>query len=306
MSFQPKYASTKAHTRARKGDWIVPSPLHESVQKEQTGPCHFLRLPGELRNQIYTYAFGSPQEFHIQSLAKNKGLTHSRAFKPRKEKTADALDGAATEKRRRRFDLARRLNSKELPAEYQTPPGMATLLLVSRQIHRETWHTFYARNTFIFTSHKVLRRFLSALNPHYKGAIQRLKLQYQTYGEPYHTENQQWKDVADSSWVQACWRAAEEMSGIEELHIKLRINDCPLRLNLEAGWVEPLLAFRGRRLQRVYTLLNAWSDKNNPLCRACAKVVSRELLGAEYRESGEIEAKKEQVIPKALKCLRIR
>ena len=305
MSFKPKYASTKAHTRTCKGDWIVPARLHKSVQQEQTGQCHFLRLPGELRNQIYAYAFGNPQEFHIKSLAKNKGLTHSRALKPRRGKMADALDGAATEKRRRRFDLARRLHSTEPPAEYQVPTGMAALLQVSRQIHRETWHTFYASNTFIFTSHKVLQRFLSALNPHYKGAIRRLKLQYQTYGEPYRTENQQWKDDADDRWVQACTQAAEEMSGIEELHIKLKINDCPLRLNLEAGWAVPLLAFRGRGLKKVYTLLSAWSDLNDPLARACAKVVSRDLLGAEYKESGEIETKK-KVIPKAVRCLRIR
>ena len=105
--------------------------------------------------------------------------------------------------------------------------------------------------------------------------------------------------------MQACLRAAEEMSGVEELHTKIKINDCPLRLNLEAGWAVPLLAFRGRGLKRVYTLLNAWSDHYDSLCGACAQVVSRELLGAEYKESGEIE-KKEKVVPKALRCLRIR
>lgn len=305
MSFKPKYASTKAHTRARKGDWIVPSPLHESVQNEQTGPCHFLRLPGEIRNQIFAYAFGDPQDFQIKSLAKNKGLTHYQALKPRKGKLVATLDGAATEKRRRRFDLARRLRSKEPPSEYGTAPGPASLLQVNRLFHRETWHIFYARNAFTFTSHRVLQRFLSALNPHYKGAIRRLTLHYQTYGEPYRTDNQQWKDDDDSRWVQVCMRAAEELSGIEELHIKLRINDCPLRLNLEAGWVKPLLAFGGRNLQRVYTLLNARSTQTDLPCKACAKVVSRELLGAEYKESGEIEEKK-KVVPKALKCLRIR
>lgn len=305
MSFKPKYASTKAHTRARKGDWIVPARLHQSVQKSQTGPCHFFRLPGELRNQIYAYAFGDPQEIHIKPLAKNKGLTHSRALKPRKGKTVTAPDGAATEKRRRRFDLARRLHSKEPPAEYQTPAGVAALLQVSRQIHRETWHVFYARHAFAFTSHKVLQRFLSALNPHYKAAIRHLKLQYQTYGEPYHTENQQWKDAEDRRWVQACRRAAEDLSALEELHIKLRINDCPLRFELEANWPAPLLAFRGRGLRRVYTLLSACSDHYSALCKSYAKVVSRELLGAEHKESGEIEMKT-VVLPKALKCLRIR
>lgn len=305
MSFNPKYASTKAHTRARKGDWIVPSPLQKSVQNEQMGPCHFLRLPGEIRNQIYAYAFEDPQDFHMKSLAKNKGLTHYQALKPRKGKLGVTLDGAATEKRRRRFDLARRLHSKEPPSEYVTATGPAALLQVNRLFHKETWHMFYARNTFIFTSHKVLQRFLSALNPHYKGAIRRLKLQYQTYGEPYCTVNQQWKDDEDSRWLQACTRAAQEMWGIEELHIKLRINDGPLRLNLEARWVQPLLAFRGRNLQRVYTLLHARSVLSDPPCKACAKVVSRELLGAEYRKSGAIEEKK-VVVPKALKCLRIR
>ncbi|KAI4121331.1 MAG: hypothetical protein LQ347_006891 [Umbilicaria vellea] len=304
MSFNPKYASTKAHTRARKGDWIVPSPLHQSVQNEQMGPCHFLRLPGEIRSQIYAYVFEDPQVFYMKSLAKNKGLTHYQALKPRKGKLGVTLSTEATEKRRRRFDLARRLHSTEPPSEYETATGPAALLQVNRLFHRETWHTFYARNTFIFTSHKVLQRFLSALNPSYKGAIRRVMLQYQTYGEPYCTADQQWKDDDDSSWLQACTRAAQEMCGIEELHIKLRINDGPLRLNLEAKWAEPLLAFRGRNLQRVYTLLSARSVHNDPSCKACAKLVSKELLGAEHKRSGEIEAKK-VVVPKALKCLRI-
>ncbi|MCJ1299875.1 hypothetical protein MMC08_002669 [Hypocenomyce scalaris] len=305
MSFKPRYASTKTHVRSREADWIVPGHLNQSVQKEQKAPCHFLRLPGELRNQIYRYTLGQPQEFHINSLAKNKGLTHSQALKPRKGKGIDSLSGAEIEKRRRRYDLGRRLHSKEPPAKYRTPPGMANLLLISRRIHRETWHLFYTHNTFIFTSHTVLQRFLSALNPHYKGAIRRLKLQYQTYGEPYHTEDQRWKDDQDSRWVQACWRAAEEMSGLEELNIRLKINDCPLRLNLEAGWAAPLLAFRDRGLKRVHTLLHARTDHYTSLCKACAKVVSRELLGAEYKGDDEIEKPKKS-IPKALKCLVIR
>ena len=98
---------------------------------------------------------------------------------------------------------------------------------------------------------------------------------------------------------------AEELSSLEVFCIRLNINDSPLRLNLEAEWAQPLLFFRGRNLKTVEVTLKYPGGGSDKRLENCAKVVRRELLGAEYREETEDKKNDKEVLPKATKCLRI-
>ena len=161
---------------------------------------------------------------------------------------------------------------------------------------------FYSSSSFGFVSLRVVRKFMSSINPIAKAAIKSLSLKYSTYGDPGRTEFIPWKDRHDCKWEETLWTMAGELSNLESLQVRLQINDVPLRLNLEAPWAGSLLAFRGRKLQDVEVTLVVRYGQSDQRLKTCGQVVRKELLGAAYREQG-MEQKR---LPKAMKCLVIR
>lgn len=302
MTFKPKLAKPAVQARATKGDWIVPRHLHQSPPSRG---FRFLELPAELRIKIYDYIF-EKHVLEILPLTRSRGLTYwdrkSRKSKPVLRSWRSLCVRGRSERpgrSDRRFDKWPRADPS---------PGLAALLLTCEQIHQETYHLFYGRMTFLFTSQAILDRFMTTLSPSCIGAIQSIKLQHHTYGEPYMLRNQVWKETYDSKWAQLCEQAAERMTGLQELDIKLSICDWPTELNLKARWALPLLAFAGRQLREVKVELefNGRCIEKKRL-RACAAVLERELVMLECRSNFEARGAKgrNEELPKAMRCLRI-
>ena len=278
----------------------VVEPLRATTNVDQK-PFDFLSLPGELRNKIYELAFPE-RSFKIEWLTRGRDLTYvlwqDKSWKRTINQTAT--------RRRRKFDLQRRIHTIPIP-KLELSPGPAALLLTCRQVHQEACPLFYGSSSFGFVSLRVLRKFMQSINPIAKPAIKSLSLKYSTHGDPERTEFIPWKEMHDWKWEEMLWKTAEELSGLETLKIRLQINDVPLRLNLEAPWAAPLLAFRGRKLQDVEVTLVVKYGETDQRLKNCGQVVRKELLGAAYREeSMEQKRAAKAALPKALKCLVIR
>ncbi|KAI9880076.1 MAG: hypothetical protein M1830_005608 [Pleopsidium flavum] len=302
MTFKPKLARAAVQARATKGDWIVPRHLHQSPPSRG---FPFLKLPAELRNKIYDYVF-EKHVLEILPLTRNRGLTHwdrkSKKSKPVLRKWRSLCVRGRSERQgrsERRLDKWPRADPL---------PGLAALLLTCKQIHLETHHLLYGQITFLFTSQAVLHRFMTALGPSCLGAIQSIKLQHHTHGEPYLQRNRVWKKAYDSKWAELCQQAAEKMTGLRELDIKLSICDWPTELNLKARWALPLLAFAGHQLKKAKVELELKGRcAEKARLRACAAVLERELMMPECQLSFEASGVKggNEELPKAMRCLRI-
>ena len=283
----------------------IESSTREEVKQDS---INFLLLPGEIRNSIYLLVFRH-QEYRIKKLKADRGLTHSswngKIWEPA---------NVCSETKRHDLDSARRLPSNPSPNCHLTR-GTAALLLTCRQINQETCPLFYASNSFSFSSFVVLETFLSSISIVAKSAIKSLVLGHGTYGDPSETKFLRWKIIHDERWAAVCWQAANELINLENLQVRLQINDIPLQLNLEASWAAPLLAFRGRNLKEAHItlLLHGGYGLGDGRLQNCARVVRRELLGSNYREVVKREKFKDStrksegnVKPKAIRCLVIR
>ena len=243
------------------------------------------------------------QNFKIEWLTRGKTLTYSL---PHDKKWKRTIQLTAT-RERQEMNLQKRLRSNPVPMLH-IPAGPAALLQVCRQMYLDTCGLFYSSSTFEISGVAVLRKFISSLTPEAKASVRTLFLRHGTYGDPRLTEFLQFKDVHDDRWKDICQTVAIELINLEDFQIHLQINDLPLRLNLEAEWAQPLLAFRGRNLKTVKVDLRYPRGYYDKRLESCAGIVRRELLGAEYRE--EIKEKKKssvekEVLPKAIKCLNI-
>ena len=184
------------------------------------------------------------------------------------------------------------------------------LLRTCRKIHNEALPLCYASASFGFWSRRLLEKFLSTIHPMAKASIQRLLVQHETYGDPYHTEDVRWKVVHDLKWETCCEMLSRELIGLRNLTILLKINDRPLRLNLTADWAQSLLTFQGQGLKhfRLEILANGIDSHTAPRLSSCARFFERTILGAEYMEEDRRRVRKRwsQPLPKAIKCLVIR
>lgn len=260
----------------------------------------FLKLPAELRIKIYNYSFGK-HVLEILPISKSSGLT---SWNPSGKKPKPSVRNSKARETRGCSSRPGRPDGRlsKWP-NFRSLPGLAAMLLTCKQIHRETHHLLYEQVTFIIRSQTAFHRFLTNLSPPCLATIRTLKLQHHTYGEPYLTEHQVWKDEYDSKWAALCLEAGGKMTGLKELEVRLNICDWPTELNLQARWALPLLALAGGQLEKVHVKLEmngrcvSWQDLS-----ACAAVLERELVVQRNRldVGGMIREP-----AKAVRCLRI-
>ncbi|MCJ1245158.1 hypothetical protein MMC30_002359 [Trapelia coarctata] len=303
---------------------------HDAKPTDVITPCGFLKLPGEIKNQIYELVF-DPCDYEIIWLKKRRTLTHliynvdrrdldqtkawgtshlSTRTRIPKLFTAPALGPNAAANRRL---LHKPRNSRpHLEASLDRAHTRAALLLTCRAIHNEAVSMFYGAQSFGFSSRRLLEKFFSTISPIAKASITRLFLQHETYGDPYFVADIPWKTLHDAKWAASCAKMGSELVSLKELHLHLRINDHPLQLNLAAGWVDPLRYFadKGLKVLGLELLVGKLNSNTTSNLKSCAPVVREVILGCEYDEAAD-ERKRlaiefpVQVRPKALKVLRI-
>lgn len=227
----------------------------KSTSKKLRG---FLSLPGEVRNQIYSYYFES--EFRCEIAAKGS------SFDQNKAKTVKLWAGAfQTNSQHLKYDTKPKENapttiriSRSL-GKYKVVQGLQTnwfaslfaINLVCKKLHAETLPFIYQKTTFVFDAPNRITNFLGAVPKSKLKYITKLDLHYTTYGNPKFANDCIWQDKHRKSWIRACGAVSKKLVGLRSLKIWIRVVGIFLRFNLREAWILPLLQFR--RLTRAPT-----------------------------------------------------
>ncbi|KAL8811057.1 MAG: hypothetical protein Q9223_007614 [Gallowayella weberi] len=258
---------------------ILRLPAPQSKKK----PTTFLSLAREIRNQIYKLA-----------LPRRKYLIH---WIPRVDRHSTELTyclplssfigpnlNAQAGRLRRNFDLPKRnYIDKEIP-RYRLSPGPAALLLVSKEVYRETAPMFYGRSTFSFNAMRPLGKFLDSLGAETRSVVRSLELIHTTAGNAELAANQVWKRKHDQRWESLCFQIRNQCTHLEDLTLDLYVKDLPFQLGPHACWMSPLYAFMGLdHLNHVDFRLHH-DGANTAVLEVEAYTVRKALMGDNFYE----------------------
>ncbi|KAF2876657.1 hypothetical protein BDV95DRAFT_482624 [Massariosphaeria phaeospora] len=227
----------------------------QSTSKQVRG---FMRLPGEVRNHIYHFYF--LEDFRCEIAAKGD------RFEAKEAKTLklclaivdpDRVGYKYREKMKPVTPTTLR-NSRPL-GWYRPIHGLQTnwsnslcaLILVCKQIHRETISLLYHNTTFVFAAPRRIINFLGVVPKQNLSYITQLHLHYASYGHPRMVEDCIWQQKQAASWSRACRLVGKKLVGLRELKLWIKVNYSPVVLDLRQEWLEPLLQLR--RLTRAPT-----------------------------------------------------
>ncbi|KAF2142180.1 uncharacterized protein K452DRAFT_270964, partial [Aplosporella prunicola CBS 121167] len=190
----------------------------------------FLTLPGEIRNEIYSYCFDTtyidltPNARHILKFKKDTSKP-----KPRRVRV--------------KHDLGHYNLVAGLKTNWAKSYSGAGLSLTCKQINWETRELYYSTPVFIASSTNRLITFLNVVPADKLASIKKFHISHATYGTPQFTQDMEFKRRHDKKWLQAMHLAAEKLTGLDWLSIRLVPNETPLIFDLSQPWVQPLLAF---------------------------------------------------------------
>ena len=265
-----------------------------ALRYERNGVFPFLKLPGEIRNEIYDLAIVKDdyQLMWVNYNHKSKSLTYRH---PHTGRTMQPLLPKDAAQRRRSLDTKNKPEAvrKRLPSDYYGPIP-TTLLHVNKQMHDEAASVFYAKSTFHFHALGTLRHFLDQLTPVATKSITSLALKYQAYGNPQFRDNQVWKAKHDRLWDDLCWRVADECS-LKNLLLDLTLNISPTTFcsldeaefeGIGAAWMKPFWAFQDIDLQRCWARIHCPS-KDNSVLEVESWKLRKDILGAAWDDEAE-------------------
>lgn len=268
-------------------------------------PFPFLQLPRELQDEVYGYLFDHPLTFHIKFFGgKGKGkraLTYSLPnqkswCQPRIDKTAIA--------RRRELDFWTRRNSEDkyLPVQ-KLPTGFLQLFHVHPRIAERAAPYFYRLHTFRFSDIKPLRAFLNALPASSKTQIRNVELIHSTRSWSMLKDFSHWKIRYDHAWMIELEHLADEVTGLRDIKLDLRLRDKPPEIHMFAPWrihLQPLEDFD--HLKEAKVTVKGRPHLDNPL-RVEAHNIEHQMLGTECDEDcheNRRSVKDEKPLPKPL------
>ena len=144
-------SNSETHEARKPSDVAIATDRDSSPVIEMTRTFRFLDLASEMRNRIYHFVLGPPQDPSIC-------LTQVLDTRP-----PSAQSGSND------FNMSFRTKSVKINCKHKDPdwgvvhgvkPCALSILLVSKQIYVEAFHVFYTSNCFSFTDTALLYRFL--------------------------------------------------------------------------------------------------------------------------------------------------
>ncbi|KAI4161863.1 MAG: hypothetical protein LQ342_004554 [Letrouitia transgressa] len=247
----------------------------------------FCDLPGEIRNRIYDFSFPADTFEIVRVKGTSKvvvELTYLR-YKNHQPSTASGPRITPEAARRRRlFDLPRRLRTLEAVPPYELSPGPAALLLTCRKINAEATSIFYSKATFSFQHMRPLRRFLDTLRPCTRSCIRALILSHHTANLPVLVKDNWCKEKNDWHWKDLCWQIACECEGLEALTLHLVIHDKPFMTGPDACWMDPLCAFQDLHFKHCWVTLRHCFPSHDAVMEVEAYKIRKLLMGDNFRE----------------------
>ena len=203
-------------------DDLIPRALHPA----KPAVPGFLRLPSEIRWQIYSHLF-PPRRVEIlrkrdttDPRRQNRYRLYHRARPPRRTQTQQPL--------------ARPIAGAARPL---------ALALTCRTTYRETILQLYATTQFVFTATRAVARFLARTTPAAQAAIRHVELAHVMYNEPRLSEFRRFKHRSDLAFFDVCAAMAQTWTALRVLHVELAVMDWPIRLQVGERWSWPLAVF---------------------------------------------------------------
>ncbi|KAL8745303.1 MAG: hypothetical protein Q9190_002561 [Brigantiaea leucoxantha] len=268
----------------------LPPAVNSSLfPSKPRNPTSFTDLPGEIRNKIYDSIFPR-QLYEIRKVLELRKQTVELTYHlPYSNTGPDPAITPFAARRRRLFDLPRRLHSLEAIPPYALSPGPAALLLTCKQINSEATSVFYSKSSFAFTTMRPLSRFLSLLRPLTKTYIKSLTLMHHTASLPPLVKDNLSKHRHDRLWADICWTIAADCESLEDFTLHLRIHDKPFETGARAGWMDPLYAFMDLRFRKCDIKLRHCFPKNNNVLEVEAYELRKALMSENFQEPGTQE-----------------
>lgn len=239
----------------RMTSYLAPPKEVRQVGCEQKSP--FLNFPMPVQELIYDHLFEEAQ-YEIKWCVKNKSLTYWKYITDKRKLDPDTdwahldpdselwqgtfvapkIDKWTIRRRALMYLPKRRYRYPDLSIDYV--PSVAAMLMVCRDAHYEATKAFYKKQSFSFSSMKLVDRFMCNLTELARNNIQSLFVKHEAYGDTRWPRYRRFKTVHDQMWSnQLMW----------------------ITLNLERMFSRYLLhiAFHGSHLQSLAPLLPSLS-----------------------------------------------
>lgn len=251
---------------------------------------YLLRLPPELRWQIYGYLFDTRRvEVYI---ARNKdpnskrpiNRLYCRQLRPRDPKTQFAPTVGA-------------FNDRPFPMG---------LIYSCRAIYVETVLQLYLKTQFIFNSTKTVARFLKTTKRYAQASIQHVELNHVMYNEPRLTEFRYYKLRSDMAWYMVCDEMSLYFKSLKVLYATMTVWDWPIRLEVGERWSLPLLFFgRDNGVEYVNVKLDMAMFNEKKLKDASAAMEEKMMNPKTYQIREDAKMARELAGPVKTKVLKL-
>ncbi|KAL5001437.1 hypothetical protein BDV10DRAFT_6248 [Aspergillus recurvatus] len=208
-------------------------------------PAKLERLPGEIRNKIYSYVFGTQRveisRYMDETTCNHYHLTH-KLLAPRDPETQ---------------------NLTSLPYRSGKIQTQLSVPFVSTLLYRDTLCLLYDCTQFVFVSSKCVKRFLDRVPERVQAVIKHVELRHTMYNEPSLLRHRELKIRSDKNWYLLCERISSDLRALRVVHVDMMVFDAAVGLNVGESWSLPLLALgrvgggRSRELQFVKVRLRS-------------------------------------------------
>lgn len=233
---------------------ITPGAQEKASQVED---CLFLALPGEIRNRIYEYVFGTEYTVAIRphgtvtsshpmcegSIKKSNPPKAQRVLCVRSKQASSTL---------RTFHYSKKPGTKPLPGvgvRWGSSP--TSLLLSCKRVGDEAAGFLYSNTVFFFEDPRRIAAFIETARARDLHQITKVKLFIQAYGIPCASDDTRWEDKHVDRWTRTLGAVVESMPNIEALELTMHLPNMP--------------GFLSRAFKTARPGLSTWRSDAGPL-----------------------------------------
>ncbi|CAD0093787.1 unnamed protein product [Aureobasidium mustum] len=205
-----------------------------------------LRLPVEIRNQIYGYLFhqqlitikqndawpyqkGSPL---VDAITEYREPDRPRAIKAIRIVTTAVKNKVTPEQFQRKMMKARGVSYDGIPGQKPLPlegvkweTSLNNLLLTCKTLYAETGPILYGITVFYFDDAQRLRAFLKTVSDRNLACITKLHIHVRTYGIPNKAADNVWFQEHVDCWTKIFAKVAKKMTNLRTLRVTLTMRN---------------------------------------------------------------------------------
>ena len=223
----------------------VLEPFDEFVHQDQAVSLipGMLRLPVEIRNQIYNHIFEQrvvsisriSDQPHTDMTPLADAITEHRG--PERPKAIKSIRIVMYDIKKSTGDVCRKvlnggLSYDGIPGRKPQPiegvnweTSLNSLLLTCKTIYNETAPMLYGTTVFYFEDAQRIRAFLNTVSDRNLAFITKLHVQVRAYGLPTEAEDVRWEQKHVKCWTKIFASIAKKMTNLRVMRVTLTVNN---------------------------------------------------------------------------------